>query len=244
MAPGGIVTIGGETFSVTESIGGVRGLLESVLPVVFFTVVYAVTHELLPSVAAPVAVCLVLIVVRLVTRKPVTPAVSGFLGVLLAAGIAVYTGRAVDFFLVSIVKNVVFAVLYGGSALLGWPLLGVLLGLFLGEGTHWRQVPARRRVYAQATWLWCGMFLVRLAFQIPLFRDEAVEELGVASVPLGLPLYGLVLLLTWLIVRRVPVALPPESEQAGDAAGASRSVAVEPGAVEPDGVSGTVAERR
>jgi hypothetical protein len=32
------------------------------------------------------------------------------------------------------------------------------------------------------------------------------------SIPLGLPLYGLVLLLTWLVVRRVPVARPPELE--------------------------------
>jgi MFS superfamily sulfate permease-like transporter len=120
----------------------------------------------------------------------------------------VWTGSAINFFLVSIIKNVVLGLLFGISAIVRWPLVGVMLGVLLKEQMHWRTVPARMRVYQQATWLWVGMSVVRLAFQIPLYLHDKVAGLGAASVPLGLPLYGVVLLLTWLIVRRVPVALP------------------------------------
>ncbi len=219
----GLSQVAGETFSVADAVGGVRGLVESVLPVVVFSATYAVTRALWPSVIAALSVAVVLLVVRVVTRAPVTPAVSGVVGIGLGAGVALLTGRAIDFFLLSIVKNAAFALLYAGSIAVRWPLIGVLLGFFLGEHTHWREVPQRYRVYVWATWVWVGMFALRLAFQVPLFRHGRVAALGAAAVPLGLPLYGLVLGLTWLIVRRVPVARPPETAEpepvSGDAPG-------------------------
>jgi hypothetical protein len=208
----GLAAAIGEEFSIQAATGGVRGMVESVLPVVVFSAAYAVTRQLGPSVITAVGVSLLAVLVRLVTRQPVTQAVSGLFGVALGAAIAVSTGRAVNFFAASIVKNIVLLVLYAGSSLARWPFVGVVLGFLLGEGTHWRQVPARMRVYQIATWIWVAMSVIRLAFQIPLYLADQATELGAASVPLGLPLYGLVLLLTWLVVRRVPVARPPEPE--------------------------------
>ncbi|HEY6794706.1 MAG TPA: DUF3159 domain-containing protein, partial [Kineosporiaceae bacterium] len=142
------------------------------------------------------------------TRLPLSPAISGLLGVLLSAGVAYVTGQAINFFLMSIVKNIGLGLAFAISSLVRWPLVGVMLGVMLGEQLHWRTVPARMRVYQQATWLWVGMSLVRLAFQVPLYLENHVGGLGAASVPLGLPLFGVVALLTWLIIRRVPVARP------------------------------------
>lgn len=208
----GLAAAIGEQFSLQAATGGVRGMIESVLPVAVFSLVYAITRELWPSVIASVGVALLAVLARLVVRQPVSPAVSGLLGVALGAAIALYTGRAVNFFALSIVKNSVLLVLYVGSSLARWPFVGVILGFVVGEGTHWRQVPARRRVYHIATWIWAAMCVIRLAFQIPLYLQNQAPELGAASVPLGLPLYGLVLLLTWLVVRRVPVARPPDAQ--------------------------------
>jgi hypothetical protein len=50
------------------------------------------------------------------------------------------------------------------------------------------------------------MFVLRLAIQIPLYKANALNALGVANVFLGFPLYLLVLWGTWLIIRSVPVA--------------------------------------
>jgi hypothetical protein len=211
---GGLAAAIGEQFSIQAAIGGVRGMIESVLPVAVFSVVYAVTRQLWPSVIAAVAVALLAVLARLLARQPVSQAVSGLLGVAIGAVLALYTGKAVNFFAASIVKNIGLLILYAGSSLIRWPFVGVVLGFVLGEGTHWRQVPARVRVYQLATWIWVAMCVIRLAFQVPLYLKNHATELGAASIPLGLPLYGLVLLLTWLVVRRVPVARLPEDEPA------------------------------
>lgn len=212
----GLAAAVAEQFSFEESIGGVRGLVESVLPVIVFTVVYSTSHSIPTSSLAAVGVSVAGLLLRIATRMPVQPAISGFFGVAIGAGIAWYTGAAINFFLASIVKNILLGVLFAVSALVRWPVVGVMLGMMLGEGLHWRTVPARMRVYQQVTWLWVLMSLVRLAFQIPLYLHDKVGGLGAASVPLGLPLFGVVLLLTWLIVRRVPVARPPEPDPEPD----------------------------
>ena len=212
----GLAAAVAEEFSFEESLGGVRGMIESVVPILVFSITYLVTHALWPACAASIGVSVLTLLVRLATRKPVMPAVSGLLGVAASAGIALVSGHAVAYFAGPIAKNVLFAVLFAGSAVAGWPLVGVMLGLILKEQFHWREVPARRRVYQQATWLWVAMSLIRLAVEIPLYLRNDVAMLAAASVPLGVPLYGLVLLGTWLIVRRVPVARPPEPDPAPD----------------------------
>lgn len=208
-----------QEFSWQESVGGVRGLLESVLPVTVFTALYAVTRALTPCLVGALAVAVALVLARAVARQPVMPAVSGLLGVGIGAAVAWVTGNAADYFLLPLLKNAFFAAVYAASALAGWPLVGLVLGMLLKEQTAWRQVPQRRRVYTQATWLWAGMFALRFAVELPLYLQGHVVTLGVLSVPLGLPLFGVVLLLTWLIVRRVPTVVPepavePDAEPA------------------------------
>jgi len=202
----------GEEFSLLMSVGGVRGLVESALPVGVFTLIYAVTRQLVPAVGAAVGVAVLLTVVRLVQRQSVLQAVSGLFGVLIGAAIAYLTGQAINFFAWGIAKNALYLLAFLISIAVRWPLVGVFLGFVLQEGTHWRKVPARRRVYMLASWVWVGMFALRLAVQIPLFLRERVTDLGVASVPLGTPLFALVMLATWAILRRVPPARPPERE--------------------------------
>ena len=215
-ARGGMAQAVGEQFSLQMSVGGVRGLVESALPVIVFTLIYAFTQDLVPAAGAAVAVAVLLTVVRLVQRQSVLQAVSGLFGVVAGAAIAYLTGQAINFFAWGIAKNALYLLAFLISIAVRWPLVGVFLGFVLQEGTHWRRVPARRRVYMLASWVWAGMFALRLAFQIPLYLRERVTDLGVASIPLGLPLYALVLLATWAILRRVPPARPPEQADQGE----------------------------
>ena len=83
-------------------------------------------------------------------------------------------------------------------------MIGVLLGFVLGEGTAWRQDPVRRRVYTQASWIWVGVFGLRVAVQLPLYLAGAVTALGIVNIPLGIPLFAAGAWLTWLLVKRVP----------------------------------------
>ena len=208
-----------QEFSFSKSIGGPWGLAESVVPITVFSAVYGVTRELRTSLVAALVPSVLFAARRLLLRQPVTQAVSGLLGLGLGAFLAMRSGRAEDVFLPSIWKNTAYAAVYAVSALVGWPLAGAVLGPLLGEGTHWRRVPARRRAYQQVTWLWVAMFALRLAVQVPLYLAGQVAVLGAVNVPLGLPLFGIVVWLSWLILRRVPVAHPPqpEPEPAADA---------------------------
>jgi Protein of unknown function (DUF3159) len=216
-ARAGLAQAVGEQFSLQASVGGVRGLLESVLPLTLFSVVYGVGHDLRASVVAALVPAVALAVWRLVTREPVTQAVSGLAGLGIGAYLAFRTGRAEALFLPSIIRNAAYAGGYALSILLRWPLVGVLLGFMFGEQLHWRSVPRRARVYAWATWLWVGVFVLRLAVQVPLYLAGRAEALGVVNIPLGLPLFGLAAWLTWLLVQRVPVARPQrDGEPAGE----------------------------
>jgi hypothetical protein len=205
----GLAQAAGEQFSLEKSIGGVRGLLESVIPITIFSLVYGFDHDLRRACIAALVPSAAFATWRLWRREPVTQAVSGVIGVGIGAFLALRTGRSENFFLPSILKNVGFAVAYTVSILIRWPLVGVLLGFALGELTHWRQVPARLRAYQLATWLLVGMFVLRVVIQVPLFLAGQTTTLGFLSVPLGLPLFGVTVYLSWLVIRRVPVAHPP-----------------------------------
>lgn len=197
-----------EQFSFEKAFGGVRGVLESVVPVTVFSVVFGITRDVKTSTVAAVVPAVLLAGWRLVAREPLTQAVGGLLGVGIGAVLALRTGEAQTFFLPSIIKNAVWAAAYLISILVRWPAIGIFLGLMLGEGTHWRRDPARLRAYRIATWFWFGMFALRLAIQLPLYLADRPATLGAVNVGLGLPLFGLVLWGTWLVVRRVPPARP------------------------------------
>jgi Protein of unknown function (DUF3159) len=199
-----------EQFSLQAAIGGPRGFIESILPMAVFSIVWAFTHDVPRSVLAALVPSVLLAGWRLVAREPLTQAVSGVLGIALGAAIALYTGRAQDFFIPGILKNVGFGAVYAVSALVRWPLVGVLLGFTLGEDLNWRRVRPRMRVYQQATWLWVGVFALRAVVQGWLYAAGQATALGFVNVLLGLPLFGLAVGLTWMLVRRVPTARPNE----------------------------------
>lgn len=173
------------------------------MPAVAFVAAYIASGSN-TSVAAGVAVGLVavLTVARLVRGESPRQAVFGLIGVALAAFIATRSGKAENFFLPGLFLNAAYASAFLISILVRWPLVGVIAGQIDGEGTAWRDDPARMRVFTRATWLWVGLFLLRLAVQLPLYLAEAVVALGIARAAMGLPLFGLGLWLTWLMVRR------------------------------------------
>jgi hypothetical protein len=201
---------GAEQFSLSEAVGGVRGLLESVVPFAVFSGAYAITEELRPSIIAALVPAVVLALWRIVAREPLTQAVSGLVGIGIGAWIASRTGNASDVFVPSIIKNSASAAVCAVSALVRWPIVGLVIGPVTGEMFAWRDDPARFAAYRLVTWLWVGMFLVRLAVQIPLWLADQTVLLGTLNAfVLGLPLFGLTVWLSWLILRRVPPARPP-----------------------------------
>jgi hypothetical protein len=148
----------------------------------------------------------VIAVVRLVGGRRPRAVLLGLLGVAVAALVAAYTGRAVDFFLVQIVTNAVSAVAWMLSIVLRWPLLGVIVGFALGQKTRWRHDPGLLRAYSLGSWVWVLQYVIRLIVFTPLWYAGFLVALGVARIALTWPLVAACLAVSWWMVVR---ALPP-----------------------------------
>ncbi|MEO6943193.1 MAG: DUF3159 domain-containing protein [Lacisediminihabitans sp.] len=199
VAPGEIPTAS----SLLAAIGGVRGLIESILPGLGFLVVYSVTRSLLPSVLFPLALSVLFVVARLISRSAPSQAFVGVLGIAISAVFAIITGKPEDNFLPGIIINVTSVVVLLVSLVIRWPLIGIIVGFLTSEGTAWRDDRAKARVLIIATWLWVALFACRLVVEVPLYLAGETEWLAAAKLILGVPLYAGVVWVTWLLVRAV-----------------------------------------
>jgi hypothetical protein len=199
LAPGEAPTAG----AMLGALGGVRGLIESVLPGFAFLLLFTITGNLAVSVLVPVGIAVLFVVVRAVTRSPVMPAVAGLIGIALTATLSLVTNRAENNFLPGIFINSGMLIVLIVSILVRWPLIGVVIGLLMGEETDWRRDRVKRRAYTLATWIWVIPSAIRVAVQVPLYIAERADLLAATKLLTGIPLYLGALWLTWLLVRAV-----------------------------------------
>jgi hypothetical protein len=185
----GVRALAGEQFSVAEAVGGVRGLVESVAPGLVFVVLYVATSDLTWALVGSVAVALVAVGVRLAQRTPVTQALGGLLGVGIGVFWAWRSGEAQDYFAWGLWTNAAYLLALLVSLAIRWPLVGLVVeGFRSGFGT--------------------GAARSADAVQVPLYLDGSVGWLGTARLVMGIPLWALVLWLTWVLVRRPAAGRP------------------------------------
>jgi Protein of unknown function (DUF3159) len=201
---------------LVESIGGWRGLFDSGVPVIVFVAANAAAG-LTAAIWAAIGCGALLLVVRLARRETVQQAVSGFLGVALAAYIASRTGEAKGFFLLGIWASFIYAGLFLASVLVRWPLVGVVWEYVDGGGGRWRQDAPLLRVYTWTTLVWIGVFLSRGLVQRFLYEEDRTGWLAVARLAMGYPLTVGALALTIVAVRRVRRQAEPDAGPAPEA---------------------------
>ena len=189
---------------ILSSLGGTRGIIDSGLPSITFLIVHDITKNLNHSVIAALAISLILTVVRLARRETLQHALSGIFIIAICALIAHHTGKAKDFYLPGLIINAAYATFYLITNLVGYPVLGLILGPILGENLAWRAVKERKGAYTRAGWIWFGLFISRLLVQYPLYKANELNWLGTALVVMGYPLFFLAGWFTWLILRKVP----------------------------------------
>jgi hypothetical protein len=186
--------------ALLTAVGGVRGIVEAVLPPMAFLVAYTITSNLFWSVVPPLALAVIFVLVRIVTKSPVLPAIGGLVLTAVSAGFALWTGNASDNFVLGFVINGIGLAFMLLSLLARRPLLGIVAGFLTGD-EHWREDKAKFRVAVIATLLWVGLFGIRLAVELPLYFADAAQALAATKLILGLPLYAVTLWLTWLLMR-------------------------------------------
>ncbi len=190
--------------ALMAAIGGPLGLAESSVPAALFVAVYTIGGSNARTAAiVAVAVAVVLTVARIVRGQTPQFAISGLVGIALAGFIVSRTGKAEDFFLPGLLFNLGYAGAYLVSIVVRWPLIGVVVSLLTQEGMGWRKDREKMRAFTRASWVWVGLFSLRLVVQLPLYLSGALVALGTARVVMGIPLFVLGLWLTWLLIRNV-----------------------------------------
>lgn len=194
--------------SLTGLLGGRRAALDASVPALAFVIGWLIAGNSLSwGAGAALVTGGAVAVVR--WRRGYRPlaALMGLLGVSVAVLIALYTGRAADFFLTQLLSNAVSALVWVVSVLARWPLLGLIVGGLLGQRIAWRHDPALLRAYSLASWVWVGQYLIRIAVFAPLWAADAVVALGVARVVLSWPLVAACVAVSGTVLFR---ALPPD----------------------------------
>lgn len=194
---------------VLQAFGGKKGLIDSGIPAVIFLVVFNIVDALRPALISAIAVSALLTLIRLARRETVQHAMSGFIGVLICAWFANRTGNASDLYIPKLLTNLGYGTVYLIGNLVGWPIMGLVLGPILGENLKWRNYPERKRAYTLASWLWVAMFFTRIAVQYPIYRTGNVNLLGTVNLAMGYPLFIATAYGTWQIIKNAP-AIPTE----------------------------------
>ena len=196
-----------DEFSVIAAIGGVRGVVESMLPGLLFVVLFICTSDLRMTVIASAALAVVQVVVRLIQRQ----SVMGALGGLVAVGICLFwawKSEARNYYMYGFITNAAYIVLLLVSMAVRVPGLGFLVEFIRSLPTEhfkawlsgWRSDRALYKAYARITWLWIGLFALRLIVQVPLYMTNQVGWLGTTRLVMGIPFWALAIWISYLIV--------------------------------------------
>jgi hypothetical protein len=196
----GVATLDRE--SLMNSVGGWLGIVQSSVPAALFVLVFALSKNTVAAVVVSLGVSTSFVVLQVATRKPVTQAIAGALGIALSAYLTLRDGgHPADYFIQGFFTNLAYGLVLAISILVRWPAIGFLVGLFRSEPLGWRSDKKLLRRADLATALFVSLFSLRLAAQLPLYFANQIEALGIARVAMGVPLYALCIWLSWLLLR-------------------------------------------
>jgi hypothetical protein len=191
--------------ALLEAFGGVWGMVDTTVPGLVFVAVFTVRHDITASAVAALGLTLLLAIARLVRKQTLKHALSGVFGVAFGAFFAMLSGDAKNFYLPGMLYTLGLGVAYVVSALVRFPLIGVLLGPILRENLSWRtRNPGRFRAYTKATWAWGVILLAKSAILFPLYWWGNATQLGWVKVALGIPPFLLAVYLTWIFLAKAP----------------------------------------
>ena len=202
-----------------QALGGRRGMVEAAVPTLVFTALWLTTLDLTVALGASVVVALAELAVRLLHRSTVKFVVNALVGIAIGwffVHLAASRGGSADdqalaYFLPGLLYNAGYAVVFGLTCLIGWPLVGFMIGSVTGDPTAWHGDRQIVRLCTQLTWLLVLPCAVRAIVQGPIWlaghsgsisADTAVATLGILKVAMGWPLQLAALAaMSWLLGR-------------------------------------------
>jgi Protein of unknown function (DUF3159) len=209
---------------ISRALGGRRGMVEAAVPTIIFTVVWLTTKQLPYALTSSIAIAVLLLVARLVQRSTVQFCLNALFGIGIGWVFVTISARqggsaddqALAYFLPGIIYNAGYTVVLAFTCLIGWPLVGFMVGSVTGDPTAWHKDRQVVRLCSLLTWLLAVPCLLRVVVQAPIWvaghsatmePDRAVALLGVLKIAMGWPLQLAALAaMAWVLARnKTPV---------------------------------------
>jgi Protein of unknown function (DUF3159) len=211
---------------ISEQLGGVRGLIESSIPVLAFVLLNVVLGSsglelakrtaLAWAIAGAVGTAVLIGVFRLARKQPVRHAVNGIFGIAVGAILAWRTGDAKNFYLPGILITLAQVAVFLVSVVARRPIIGYVWGVLANGGKHdWLDQPRLFRTFQWLTLVWAGSLFVRAGVQGWLWLRDDATAIGVVRILVSWPIYAATFAFTVWAVRRV-THRPEEPALAGD----------------------------
>jgi Protein of unknown function (DUF3159) len=190
--------------SLSDVLGGRLGALDASIPPVAFVAGWLAAGQSIGiGAAVALGVSVLVGVYRVVRGGKITALVVSVAMVAAAALIALHTGRAQDFFLLRLMSNAASALLWATSVAVRWPLLGVIVGLLLGQKTRWRKDPDLLRAYGWATLTWALVqYVLRVVVWGLLWWAGDVVALSVVTLVMSWPLVAAAIAVSGVVLFR------------------------------------------
>lgn len=204
---------------LSQALGGRRGMLETALPTLTFTVAWLSTRHLEVALGASVGVAVAELAARLVQRQTVRFCVNALVGIAIGwffVHLAASRGGSADdqalaYFVPGLLYNVGYGAVMALTCLAGWPLVGFMIGSVTGDATAWHGDRQVVRLCSRLTWLLVLPCALRALVQGPIWlaghsggisAGTAVAALGVLKIVMGWPLQLASLgAMSWLLGR-------------------------------------------
>lgn len=204
---------------LAKALGGRRGMVEAAVPTLLFTAIWLIGKDLQSALVVSVGAAVVMLVVRLVQRSTVQFCVNALVGIGIGWLFVTMSARsggsaedqALAYFLPGIIYNGVYSVVLAFTCIIGWPVVGFMVGSVTGDPTAWHRDRQIVRLCTRLTWVLVLPCIARVAVQAPLWfagksgsidPDTAVAALGLLKIGLGWPLQLAALAgMIWLLAR-------------------------------------------
>jgi len=204
---------------LSKALGGPRGIVESAVPTALFTIFFLVSDDIRLSLYVSIGVTAALLLVRVVQRSSTQFVLNALVGIGIGAlfayrasqsgGSEEDVARAV--FTPGLIYNGVYAVVIVLTIVIGWPIVGFMVGSVMGDPTAWHTDKAMVRLCSQLTWVLAVPCVIRVVVQLPLWLDHQIGLLGASKIALGWPLQlASFAVMGWLLSRnRTPIEPDP-----------------------------------
>ena len=199
---------------VAEQLGGVRGLIESSVPVLAFVLLNVLLGDavlglekrtaLYWAIAGSVFSALAIGGYRLARKQPVRHAINGVFGIAVGAFLAWRTGEAKNFYLPGILLTFGQAAVLLLSVVVRKPLIGYAWGIMANKGHQdWFGNARLFRTFQWLTVVWVVSLSLRAGIQYYLWALGEANALGIVRILISWPIYAATFAYTAWAIHRV-----------------------------------------